>query len=95
MTIFFVYYRKCSAAAAKLRHRAVELMELSHHEPSLMQFYVSKQWVNKFNTFAEPGPIDNSDFLCIHGGVHPAREPYVNQLCTILSQAVWEYLYDT
>ena len=70
-------------------------MELSHHEPSLMQFYVSKQWVNKFNTFAEPGPIDNSDFLCIHGGVRPARVLYANQLCTILSQAVWEYLYDT
>ncbi|XP_021935533.1 ubiquitin carboxyl-terminal hydrolase 20 isoform X3 [Zootermopsis nevadensis] len=92
---YVLFYKKCGAAAAKLRHRAVELMELSHHEPSLMQFYVSKQWVNKFNTFAEPGPIDNSDFLCIHGGVHPAREPYVNQLCTILSQAVWEYLYDT
>ncbi|KAJ4429108.1 hypothetical protein ANN_26109 [Periplaneta americana] len=92
---YVLFYKKSSTAAAKLRHRAVELMELSHHEPSLMQFYVSKQWVNKFNTFAEPGPIDNSDFLCIHGGVHPAREPYVNELCTILSQAVWEYLYDT
>lgn len=92
---YVLFYKKSSAAAAKLRQRAVELMELSHHEPSLMQFYVSKQWVNKFNTFAEPGPIDNSDFLCIHGGVRPAREPYANQLCTILSQAVWEYLYDT
>jgi len=92
---YVLFYKKSSAGAAKLRQRAVELMELSHHEPSLMQFYVSKQWVNKFNTFAEPGPIDNSDFLCIHGGVRPAREPYANQLCTILSQAVWEYLYDT
>nr|CAD7441197.1 unnamed protein product [Timema bartmani] len=92
---YVLFYKKSSEAMGKLRHRAVELTELSQNEPSLMQFYVSKQWVNKFNTFAEPGPIDNSDFLCAHGGVHPSKEPYVNQLCTVLSQGVWEYLYDT
>lgn len=70
-------------------------MERSQNEPTLMQFYVSKQWVNKFNTFAEPGPIDNSDFLCIHGGVYPNKVSYVYELCTILSQSVWEYLYET
>lgn len=37
-------------------------------EPSLLQFYVSRQWLNKFKTFAEPGPISNNDFLCMHGG---------------------------
>ncbi|XP_063218320.1 ubiquitin carboxyl-terminal hydrolase 20 isoform X2 [Bacillus rossius redtenbacheri] len=92
---YVLFYKKASERTAKLRQRAVELMELSQREPGLMQFYVSKQWVNRFNTFAEPGPIDNSDFLCVHGGVHPSKEAYVNQLCTILSQAVWEYLYDT
>lgn len=39
-------------------------------EPSLLQFYVSRQWLNKFKTFAEPGPISNSDFLCSHGGAY-------------------------
>lgn len=38
-----------------------------------MQFYISKQWVNKFNTFSEPGPINNYDFLCPHGGVQPQK----------------------
>ena len=33
-----------------------------------MQFFISKQWINRFNTFAEPGPISNYDFLCRHGG---------------------------
>ena len=33
-----------------------------------MQFFISKQWINRFNTFAEPGPITNDDFLCPHGG---------------------------
>lgn len=37
-------------------------------EPSLLQFYISRQWLNKFKTFAEPGPISNDDFLCLHGG---------------------------
>lgn len=37
-------------------------------QPSLMHFFISKQWINRFNTFAEPGPISNHDFLCRHGG---------------------------
>lgn len=41
---------------------------LNMMEPSLLQFYVSRQWLNKFRTFAEPGPISNRDFLCAHGG---------------------------
>ena len=37
-------------------------------QTSMMNFYISKQWINRFNTFAEPGPITNYDFLCRHGG---------------------------
>lgn len=48
-------------------------LQVSSREPSLMQFYISKQWVNKFNNFSEPGPIDNYDFLCPHGGVQPQK----------------------
>ena len=32
----------------------------------LMQYYISKHWLNRFTTFADPGPITNSDFLCQH-----------------------------
>ena len=55
------------------RQRTIQLMQVSSREPPLMKFYVSKQWINKFNTFSEPGPIDNSDFLCPHGGVQPQK----------------------
>ena len=58
-----------------------------------MTFYISKQWLNKFRTFAEPGPIDNSDFLCLHGGVRPDRAGLGSAMCTGVSQTVWEYLY--
>ncbi|MCL4119684.1 UNVERIFIED_CONTAM: hypothetical protein GTU68_039546 [Idotea baltica] len=68
-------------------------MQVSSHEPSLMQFYVSKQWINKFNTFSEPGAIDNSDFLCPHGGVQPLKATYVCDLVMMFNQGVWEYLH--
>ncbi|XP_049789113.1 ubiquitin carboxyl-terminal hydrolase 20 isoform X1 [Schistocerca nitens] len=91
---YVLFYKKSCDEIGKKRQRAVELIELSSNEPSL-DFYVSKQWVNKFNTFSEPGPIDNSDFLCAHGRVQPSKAADMHQLCTILSQPVWEYLYET
>jgi len=30
--------------------------------------YISRLWMHKFDTFADPGPVDNHDFLCQHGG---------------------------
>lgn len=48
------------------RQKVVALANMK--EPSLLQFYISREWLNKFNTFAEPGPISNHIFLCQHGG---------------------------
>lgn len=90
---YVLFYRKTAERSVKRRQRALELMKLSRNEPSLLQFYVSTQWVNKFNTFAEPGPITNHDFLCEHGSVHPDKASYVHELCTIFSRSVWEYLH--
>ncbi|XP_064616087.1 LOW QUALITY PROTEIN: ubiquitin carboxyl-terminal hydrolase 20-like [Liolophura sinensis] len=89
---YVLFYKKRNDAMLSQRQKAMELMEL--REPSLLQFYVSKQWINKFNTFAEPGPICNMDFLCSHGGVHPNRVSYVDELVVPLPQSVWEYLHD-
>lgn len=92
---FHFFFRKSNERMEKIRNKVRELISYKNKEPSLMEFYVSKQWVNKLNTFAEPGPIDNSDFLCIHGGVHPSKVSIVDKLSTVLSQNVWEYLYAT
>ena len=54
---YVLFYRKSNDEMNKRRVRALELMKLSRNEPSLVQFYVSKQWVNRFNTFADPGPV--------------------------------------
>lgn len=58
--------RKSNEDGVKERRRASGLLSMA--EPSLLQFYISRQWLNKFKTFAEPGPISNNDFLCSHGG---------------------------
>ncbi|EEB18168.1 ubiquitin carboxyl-terminal hydrolase, putative [Pediculus humanus corporis] len=90
---YVLFYKKSNEKMEKIRNKVRELISYKNKEPSLMEFYVSKQWINKLNTFAEPGPIDNSDFLCVHGGVHPSKVPIVDKLSTVLSQNVWEYLY--
>lgn len=60
-------------------------------------YFVSRRWIHRFNTFAEPGPIDNSDFLCPHGGLDPVKSLHqiVEYFCTALPQSAWEYLHET
>lgn len=59
--------RKSSEESVRERQKVVALASMK--EPSLLQFYISREWLNKFNTFAEPGPISNHTFLCQHGGM--------------------------
>ncbi|XP_054162873.1 ubiquitin carboxyl-terminal hydrolase 33-like [Oppia nitens] len=92
---YVLFYRKSSDEMNKRRMRALELMRLSRNEPSPQQFYVSKQWVNRFNTFSNPGPITNCDFLCQHNSVDPRKAAIVHDLCTIFSASVWEYFVMT
>lgn len=95
---YVLFYKKRSPEMMQLREKTSELMEhvrLSSREFSDMKFFVSKQWINRFNTFSEPGPIDNSDFLCPHGGVNPARRQLVDKISMPIPQPIWEYLYQT
>jgi hypothetical protein len=39
------------------------------------------------------GPIDNSDFLCRHGGVLPQKTEHVYDLCVAFPQPVWDLLH--
>uniref|UniRef100_A0A4W6BTA0 Ubiquitin carboxyl-terminal hydrolase n=1 Tax=Lates calcarifer TaxID=8187 RepID=A0A4W6BTA0_LATCA len=64
---YVLFYRKSSEESVRERQKVVALANMK--EPSLLQFYISREWLNKFNTFAEPGPISNHTFLCRHGGI--------------------------
>lgn len=88
---YVLFYKKSNEDALKERRRVSGLFNMM--EPSLLQFYVSRQWLNKFKTFAEPGPISNDDFLCSHGGVPPNKATFIDDLVVMLPQNVWDHLY--
>ncbi|XP_067892785.1 ubiquitin carboxyl-terminal hydrolase 33 isoform X1 [Heterodontus francisci] len=90
---YVLFYRKSSEEMQKERQRVTHLLNMM--EPSLLQFYVSRQWLNKFKTFAEPGPISNNEFLCVHGGVPPQKANHIDDLVVMLPQNVWDYLYSS
>ncbi|XP_052740855.1 ubiquitin carboxyl-terminal hydrolase 20 isoform X2 [Bicyclus anynana] len=90
---YVLFYRKVNPQMSVLRQKAAEILESASSEPNDIKFYISKLWINKFNTWAEPGPIDNSDFVCVHGAVRPERVPYLPALATRLPQPLWDFLY--
>uniref|UniRef100_A0A8C3G2C9 Ubiquitin carboxyl-terminal hydrolase 20 n=1 Tax=Cyclopterus lumpus TaxID=8103 RepID=A0A8C3G2C9_CYCLU len=84
---------KSSDESVRERQKVVALANA--REPSLLQFYISREWLNKFNTFAEPGPIGNHTFLCRHGGIPPHKYHYIDDLVVIVPQNVWDYLFNS
>jgi len=89
---YVLFYRKNNLRIEPLRE---EVQTYLDQGSSLVQFYISRQWLNKFENFAEPGPIDNSDFLCQHGGVLPAKAEHVYELCVAFPQSAWNFLRST
>lgn len=88
---YVLFYRKITTAAEAIRKRALNLTEsISDHVQSA---FISKQWLNRFKYCAEPGPIDNSDFLCHHGSINPDRSQVLDQLSVVLPLEVYEYLH--
>ena len=94
---YVLFYRKNNAANEAVRESMQALLAQDRQTPdgqsaSLVQYYVSRQWFNKFEYFAEPGPMDNSDFLCRHGGVPPHKKAQVYNLVVALPRSVWDLL---
>ncbi|CAG5125310.1 unnamed protein product, partial [Candidula unifasciata] len=88
---YVLFYRKNNRKMESLRQR---MSELERSEPSILRFYLSKQWESRFYTFAEPGPITNKDFLCKHGGVPPGKVSLIDDLVIEINQSTWEMLYN-
>lgn len=89
---YVLFYRKCTQQADAIKMRAIELSDTIEDLDKEIA-YVSKQWINRFNTCAEPGPIDNSDFLCQHGSMNPDKVLVLNQLSIVIPLSVYEYLH--
>lgn len=91
---YILFYQRSTMDDSKDRQRvkASKLLRKSLQQNNYRKYFISKQWINKFNTFVEPGPITNCDFLCEHGKVAKSRETIVGELCHPISESVWDYL---
>lgn len=87
---YVLFYRKATTAAQETKNKVREIAKNGTNEEVV---YISKQWFTRFNSCAEPGPIDNSDFLCPHGSIHPDRKAAFTQLTLNMPRDVYEFLY--
>lgn len=87
---YVLFYRKSTLGAQTIKTKVCELAESCNNSEVV---YISKQWFSRFKTCAEPGPIDNSDYVCHHGFVNPERSEVLQQLAFALPRPVYDYLH--
>lgn len=90
---YVLFYRKTNPQMSIIRNQAMQLDGIGAEQASDIRFFVSRQWLNKFKTFAEPGPIDNWALLCSHGGLSPRKASIASRLVVPLPQPLWEFLF--
>lgn len=95
---YVLFYQKSNPQMAHVRAQAQEIINSRPQSypssSSDIKFFVSKQWINRFNTFAEPGPIDNSSILCQHGSLLPNKTSDVSDLLVPINQTLWDFMYE-
>lgn len=94
---YVLFYQKSNPQMTHIRAQAQEIISSypsAYPSTSDIKFFVSKQWINRFNTFAEPGPIDNSSILCQHGSLLPNKSADVSDLLVPVNQTLWDFMYE-
>ncbi|PAA75478.1 hypothetical protein BOX15_Mlig002876g6, partial [Macrostomum lignano] len=89
---YVLFYRKRDEWMQPMRVKVSEIMETEGDSSSLMPFYISRSWLNKFNTFGDPGPISNEDFLCPHHLLSPHVADYPEDVVMRLPYRAWDIL---
>ncbi|XP_025408642.1 ubiquitin carboxyl-terminal hydrolase 33-like [Sipha flava] len=91
---YVLFYKKNSPITNRIRTQ-MRQVQVNKSQPNCSQeaCFISTRWLSKFNTFAEPGPIDNYDFMCHHNRVKPTHEPQINHYATMVSGQIWDYLH--
>ncbi|KAM7345786.1 ubiquitin specific protease 20/33 [Cochliomyia hominivorax] len=90
---YVLFYHKTNPQMEHIRFEGNELAASYPVSQSDIRFYISREWLARFNTFSEPGPISNWSMLCPHGGVLHAKISVISQLAVPISQQLWEFLY--
>ncbi|XP_027846553.2 ubiquitin carboxyl-terminal hydrolase 20-like isoform X2 [Aphis gossypii] len=91
---YVLFYKKNSPITNRIRTQ-MRQVQVNKSLPNCSQeaCFISTRWLSKFNTFAEPGPIDNYDFMCHHNRVKPTHESQINHYATMVSGQIWDYLH--
>ncbi|KAH8400876.1 hypothetical protein KR009_001608 [Drosophila setifemur] len=92
---YVLFYQKHNPQMKLVRDEAMSLS--TSHPPcdSDIKFYVTREWLSRLATFAEPGPINNQEMLCPHGGIQHSKAAMISQIAVPISQPLWDYLYRT
>ncbi|KAL1512718.1 hypothetical protein ABEB36_002261 [Hypothenemus hampei] len=90
---YVLFYRKVQKSADIIRQEAARLKDDAEQREDVKRVPIARQWLTKFNYCVEPGPIDNSDFLCQHGSLDPDSEDVFDQLFVQISLEMYEYLF--
>lgn len=88
---YVLFYQKIDDHMMPLRNRVDEFFKEDGDD--LIKFYISRKWISKFNSFAEPGPINNYDFLCRHGFLKPKCSNIISDLVIELPTVLWGYFH--
>jgi len=93
---YVLFYRKDGAHLDDVREQVEMALQEANQEAnqSLVKYYLSLPWWVKFSYMAEPGQIDNSSVLCVHGGILPHRLQIADRLCTVIPPAAWNIIYE-
>nr|CAH8841788.1 unnamed protein product [Trichobilharzia regenti] len=83
---YILFYRKRDTHLEPLR----QSWQLT---PAGKMCYVSKPWIIRFWTWAEPGPM-TSEFLCEHGYFRPELWELRNALTLSIPENIWSNLHD-
>ncbi|CAG9762211.1 unnamed protein product [Ceutorhynchus assimilis] len=91
---YVLFYRKNQSSAEAVRHKVTKMAEEAERKGSeLKMIHISRQWMNRFYHNVEPGPIDNSDFLCQHGAFDPEKELILEHLSLEVPLEAYDYLH--
>ncbi|XP_018783628.1 PREDICTED: ubiquitin carboxyl-terminal hydrolase 33 [Bactrocera latifrons] len=92
---YVLFYRKHNPQMDLVRAKASEISAMNPVHTAEIRFYVAREWLSRFSTFAEPGPINNWTILCLHGGLLQSKMALLDQIAVPISQPLWDFLYCT
>lgn len=91
---YVLFYQKNNPQMQMLREEAINLSTANPLYEGDIQFYVTREWLSRLATFSEPGPINNQEMLCPHGGILHSKAALISQIAVPIPQPLWDYLYN-